>query len=684
VWPRTDSKGNKESIIEAKQAVLKKNAFYDVILPKITAFGDFDPKTGKKQIIITRAKTGHVNKLTNLAKLQGDVVVQIDKNTSVHTESLTYISAARKVTTEAPVRLDGEGITIVGKGMEADIATERILVKKAVDVRLANPDVAFLDVKKPAAPNEHRANPVRVTCDGPLEYHRRVQTATFRNNVVVKKGEAELQADEMTLYIDSATRKASRLEARGHVRLSQPGQNACGTRLTWEAESGMATLHGRPVRVELDRNVLQAPRVILYQQENRFAAERGGLLTIEAGKNGAPGKAKKGSPIRVQWKGTMVFEGPTHLVTFRQDVVVTQGESRLEAQQVEGFLDEANRELRKFRASIRVRAQGKNGFATGDEIIWVPDEQFAILTGVRSATVRKANMVLNSRFIQLNERNGSILACGGADIRMIAEKTGERIYISCLENMVVKSKEHVATFYGDVKATMGKAVVYAQEMRVSFDDSNRPRRLQANNQVIITTPTQKGRGDSFSWDLASRLMVLQGRPDAQLMTDTRTVRAPKITVSQADNRLVATGAGSLEVLNVEKRQKDANITVSWKREMDFAESENRADFVGDVRVKRGQSALRSDKLHIAMKEGGIEQLVASNAVQFTDGELYGEGDKLTWHWQQDTVVLQGRPARAKRYGLTSVGDELVLNRSTRRIEIRKGRRRPQLDLEFPP
>ena len=686
VWPRTDSKGKKESIIEGKQAVLTKNAFYEVLLPKITAFGEIDPKTGEPQIVITRAKTGHVNKLTNLAKLRGNVVIQINEETSVHTEALTYMSAAQKVVTEAAARFVGDDITITGVGMEADLATELITVKKTVDVRLAAADVAFMGSDNSAKSKAKREapNPVRITCDGPLQYHRRAQTATFENNVAVQKGETELLADRMTLNIDPITRKATRLEAAGNVRLNEASRTARGNRLTWDAESGMATLHGRPVRARFDRNVLEAPRMTFYADEDRFATERGGHLVIETGAKSAPRKPKKRSSIRVQWRGRMVFEGPTHLVTFYQDVVVVHGEARLEAQQVEGFLDDKNQQLRKLRASVRVRAQGSNGFATGDEMIWMPDEQFAILTGTRSATVRRANMVLNSRFIQLNERTGSILASGGADIHLVTEKTGERIDISCLDNMVVKSKDHVAMFYGDVKATMGNAVVYSQKMRVTFAEGNRPRLIKADEQVVISTPEQKGRGDSFVWDVSKRLMVLEGKPDAQLMSEARTVRAQKLTVSQADNRLAAHGPGSLDILQGDGKLDASNVNVQWSRQMVFAEAENRADFVGNVRAKRDQSHLRSEKLHIALDQGAIRQLVATDDVQFSDKELSGRGDELTWDWKADTVVLRGRPAQAKRYGLTSLGDELMLNRKSRQIEIRQRQRRPRIDFDFAP
>ena len=71
---------------------------------------------------------------------------------------------------------------------------------------------------------------------------------------------------------------------------------------------------------------------------------------------------------------------------------------------------------------------------------------------------------------------------------------------------------------------------------------------------------------------------------------------------------------------------------------------------GDVRVQQGESALRADRVEVQFAETGRtpERVAAEGAVTFKASGADGDCDSLTRSAAEDTLVLEGKPARVHR------------------------------------
>jgi len=81
--------------------------------------------------IAVRGKKGTVDEKEKTIVLQDSVVIEM-KDYILYTDSLTYNSNKRAVTTEDDVRLEGKDLLITGRGLYANIEKERVKIRKNV------------------------------------------------------------------------------------------------------------------------------------------------------------------------------------------------------------------------------------------------------------------------------------------------------------------------------------------------------------------------------------------------------------------------------------------------------------------------------------------------------------------------------------------------------------------------
>jgi lipopolysaccharide export system protein LptA len=87
---------------------------------------------------------------------------------------------------------------------------------------------------------------VIITCDGPLLFDYEHHVATFHRNVAVQDPNGRLTSDQLTAYLDPATRTIRYAEAEGHVRIEQGLHTAMSDRAIYEPALGKITLTGKP------------------------------------------------------------------------------------------------------------------------------------------------------------------------------------------------------------------------------------------------------------------------------------------------------------------------------------------------------------------------------------------------------------------------------------------------------
>jgi len=79
-------------------------------------------------------KDGQYDDNARVLYIEGGVVVTSLDGYTLRTDALQYSFQTKIATTESPVQIEGEGLTLSGTGMEAYVTAERVILKKDVKV----------------------------------------------------------------------------------------------------------------------------------------------------------------------------------------------------------------------------------------------------------------------------------------------------------------------------------------------------------------------------------------------------------------------------------------------------------------------------------------------------------------------------------------------------------------------
>lgn len=94
----------------------------------------------------------------------------------------------------------------------------------------------------------------------------------FRGEVVARQGELTLQADEVEVHADPATREIRAVQARGSVRIQRQDLVATGRQAEFDVAGGVLILSGE-AKAWQGRNVVAGKRITLYLADNRTVVE---------------------------------------------------------------------------------------------------------------------------------------------------------------------------------------------------------------------------------------------------------------------------------------------------------------------------------------------------------------------------------------------------------------------------
>ncbi|PJB71856.1 MAG: ostA-like family protein [Alphaproteobacteria bacterium CG_4_9_14_3_um_filter_47_13] len=94
--------------------------------------------------------------------------------------------------------------------------------------------------------NPDRNEPLEITADQTLEWHRNNQKFIARGNVIVKQGKVTIAADILTAdYREAGSSfEIYRLSADGHVKITAQGNIATGQKAVYEVDRGLAVMTG--------------------------------------------------------------------------------------------------------------------------------------------------------------------------------------------------------------------------------------------------------------------------------------------------------------------------------------------------------------------------------------------------------------------------------------------------------
>ncbi len=127
------------------------------------------------------------------------------------------------------------------------------------------------------------ALPVAIEADNGVEWRQNDLVYIARGNATAKRGDTTIRADTLTAhYIRTKDNRQeiTKLVAEGAVKIVTAKETITSDTAEYVVQSGVFTLVGRPVRIDNEKNVLTAPRVV-YNNKERIAHVLGGAQVTE-------------------------------------------------------------------------------------------------------------------------------------------------------------------------------------------------------------------------------------------------------------------------------------------------------------------------------------------------------------------------------------------------------------------
>lgn len=256
-----------------------------------------------------------------------------------------------------------------------------VLLISAFSFLISFPAVA----QKASAPKPGKDQPLEITADQTLEWHRDDLKYIARGNVVARQGNAVIQADTLTADYRSSKKSQNdiyRLTATGHVTISSDKNNAAGDDAVYDVDTGTATMTGKNLTLTSPEQVVTARDKFIYEIKN-------GKLT-------AVGDAKA---VRKTEKGSDVITADSLSAWFKQDSA-------------------GKRTLDKLSANGNVVITTPTEILHGDNGEYIASSRIATITGHVRAERGKNTLQGDRAEIDLNTNVSRMVSAPGAHGRV--------------------------------------------------------------------------------------------------------------------------------------------------------------------------------------------------------------------------------------------------------------------------
>lgn len=681
-FPEVDSNGKKKYVVQAEEAIEIMGMKNAPLKMKNTVIEVFDvPGNVKKtdpHTMKIRARSGSWDRTTKDAQLQDNVVVEVDPNTTITTEEVSWVPREDRVFTDCPVRLDGKDIKITGTGLDGSVTTQDVRIRKDVKVLISGTkgfSLAKKDdpAKKPKEPDKSAKpeaagapeTPLTITCANDLLFAHPQRRATFHKDVKAVRGASWLNADTLDLTFNKGGDAVEKVVASGKVRFSDKDISGAADQVTWDAGSETATLTSNgESEIHQGPNSLKAKTIRLFKVEEKMHADCAGQLRVVSKGALKPGPAPKQSPsdkapktIDVFWEKDMLYRA--NEAVFQGNVkVVEQDGMRLSAEWLRVAFDKDRSKVKSILATgnVVLNDQGRNAY--GDRMEWDALEGVGVLTSDKTVKVEEADNLIIAKTLRFSQTDDKVTADGaGYLVGSKAKKdgqAGESIHVIWEEGMSFDRKTHKALFHKNVEATRDKTKMWSQELNVFFDDNNKQvQKIIAKRDVRIEEGNQMGKGQEATYDAVTEEAVLVGAAGdpAEIVQDGgKSIQAPIVHMSRKTNSIRTDGGGVLVFQMKEEQGKQEDVTVTWKGPMEFDTVKHRAVFRDDVHARRGERKIDSEVLEVFFddKNREVQNIVSTGNVRLVEGNRNGEGDKFVWNSAEGVIELEGKPEAVMR------------------------------------
>jgi len=216
--------GQKEIEIEGDSA--------DILSNTVQLMNVMAKAYAEEQPVTVTADKGEYDKVKNNIHIEQNVVATTEDGTRLVTEQLDMQPSEHIIENNVETQVKKDNINVEGLGARADTRLKKVKFKKNVTVVVQNPD-------------DKKAGPTTITCDGPLVVDYEKNIAHFKDNVVAKDLRGKLTADTMDVYYSRVSRRVSKIVAAGDVVIENPdGNKTYSDSVIYLADEGRIILGG--------------------------------------------------------------------------------------------------------------------------------------------------------------------------------------------------------------------------------------------------------------------------------------------------------------------------------------------------------------------------------------------------------------------------------------------------------
>jgi len=471
-----------------------------------------------------------------------------------------------------------------------------------------------------------------------------------------------------------------------------------------EIEFTATTSEGRHVLFGRGAELLIRDRVARMLKEIR--AETSGGAALFAGPDAREEKPPSTAVTRLSCRGPAIADGFRRTVVLQSDVLISQGESSLQARRVEARFGEALTEPERFTAEGDVRFKAADADGRCDRLVRTAADQQIVLTG-RPALIRQGASEIVASKIVMDLAAGRVLTPVRGHLKIAQpdceEGAGQTIEVKWGNAMRFSRARQEAVFRGDVRFSYGGQQVSCQILTIRFDEASGQLlecRAEENVKVLgridaWLPPEEKGTrpetgpisasAREMSYDFEKESLCLVG--DARLERAGQIVSGDRIELDQRTRAIRVIGAGKLDVTQRDGEDL-SRLKVAWAGGMDFNQSSREVRFRRAVSMAYQGRTLTADQVTAKIREDNtlkrfdaVGNVVLKEAPGLSDRSRAFRADRVTATVGADNAVeafeADGHVVIEEEEGPDAGARKLYADRVTARVG--SGRRIERFD-----
>lgn len=612
--PNYDSTGKETSVVRSKYTALFENRIYKIKNPIIEFKNVSEGKESlnPNQVIVT-ADEGIMNVNTSLGTLTGNVVINLDENTQVKTESLIYMPSKKHIFTNNKVVISSDKMEIKGSEFEIGLASSKATIKKNVYMELIGIERKTVFANNEGDDNQYSNNDLSkffeemesghdqtksyVKSKGELVFDLLTNVITFFDEVEAYIGELTIFADELRIILESEKRKVKEIIANGNV-LAMDGVNiAKGDKLIWDSIAGVTTIDDKNAAEFLNDTAFVSSQKIRLYQSNGWA------------ETPAKGRLITKSHLDLFDKNRKGNDKLDNAFKYDLDDVFNKKK------------EQTNREAYTEKYKI-----SRNKFIANDEF----DEN-------------NVNVTWSERMLFKNDEH---MANFNGDVEII--RLGSKM----------NSDELTITFNNKNEIEGLKA-----KDNVSIIEQNKGRDTDI-------------KADLLTWKLHDKPIEITGDPAAKIIITNKELSSAKIQIFENGDRIVTEEKGNITInpsaQTTSGNNKLGHINLEWQGNMIFRRQEGRASFYENIKAFKDGMNITCDVFDVYFDhEENLRRIVALENV-YISSELHANteayGTMLTWNIEENVVELTGDPfAELRKDGSRTLSKKIFFDVATKRV-----------------